>query len=104
MKKGILIILLLFLTSCTPKPQIDEKDQALSECQKLCNQKLSEGLDLSNSPCLSNEIIPNWVCDVAHKPRQDIDNIPENQCSAFREGKAIHFVELDKNCNLIKTY
>lgn len=74
-------------------------------CEALCRQKLNEGQNLSNGPCLANPLpadAPNWVCDVAHNPRQEIDNLPENQCSAF--GKtASHFIEVDENCNLIRT-
>jgi len=78
------------------------KDLAISKAKDLFKQKLAEGLDMSNGPCLSNEIIPDWVVDVAHNPREAIDNQPENQCSAFREGKAHHFVELDPMGNLIR--
>jgi len=31
-----------------------------------------------------------------------VDNKPENQCSAFREGKAKHFVEVNTSCELIR--
>ncbi len=43
-----------------------------------------------------------WVCDVAHSPREDVDNLPENQCREFGEGKANHFVEVNPNCEFIK--
>jgi len=63
-------------------------------------------LDLSDGPCLSDDnpewAIENWVCDVAHSPREAIDNLPENQCREFREGIASHFVEVDPNCKFIK--
>ncbi|MEM3572883.1 MAG: hypothetical protein QXJ62_01435 [Nitrososphaeria archaeon] len=59
-----------------------------------------------NGPCLSdnepNWNIEDWVCDIAHSPRQPIDDLPENQCQAYRNGSAHHFVELDTSCNLIK--
>jgi len=51
-----------------------------------------------------NEVISDWVCDIVHNPRQEVDNRVENQCSAFRENKAHHFVELDQNGEIIKTY
>lgn len=81
-----------------------EEDLAIAKCKELFQQKQSEGMDFSQGPCLSNEIIPDWVCDVAHSPRQAVDNRPENQCSAYREGKAEHFVELDTEGNVIKIY
>ena len=38
--------------------------------------------------------MPLWVADIAHDPREDIDDEPENQCQRYREGEASHFVEL----------
>ncbi len=80
-----------------------DSDTAVSNCISLCKENPLK-LDLDSSPCLSNEISPDWVCDIAHNPRMEIDNIAENQCSSFRDGKAKHFVELDQNCLLIKKY
>ncbi len=81
-----------------------EKDQAIEKSKELFKQKKEEGMDMSQGPCLSNEIISGWVVDVAHSPREAVDNQPENQCSTYREGKASHFIELDPEGNLIKAY
>lgn len=80
-------------------------DKALAQvkCQELCQVEMADGKDLNLGPCLSNKIINDWVCDVAHNPRETIDNKKENQCSAFSTGQAHHFVEVDGNCNLINT-
>ncbi|MFH1752036.1 MAG: hypothetical protein ABH821_03820 [archaeon] len=78
------------------------QEQALYECQLLCGNAALGGRDLSMGPCLSNEVIPDWVCDIAHNPRQDVDNLPENQCTAFREKLASHFIELNENCETIQ--
>ncbi len=75
----------------------------VSACVLLCNEKKDAGVDLSAGPCLSNEIQPNWVCDVAHNPRIPLDNDAANQCPAFNNGTAKHFVEVDTDCNLIRT-
>jgi hypothetical protein len=94
----------------TGKVQVEQKKQAdralaIIKCKNLCQQQLStDGEDFDIGPCLSNEIVPDWVCDIAHSPRQDVDNDPANQCSAFRQGNAHHFVELDGNCDTIKIY
>lgn len=108
MKRFALFIILILISGCiqqkTAPEQVPATEKATSLCVNLCKSELSKGTDLSNGPCLSNEIIPDWVCDVAHSPRQAIDNMPENQCSGFREGTAHHFVEIDTSCNLIKTY
>ena len=101
------VILAVLITFKIQKPLeiYSETFQAFEKCKKIC-ENAKEKIDLSNGPCLANPIegLENWVCDIAHNPRIEIDNLPENQCSAFREGKAKYFVELDPNCNLIKIY
>ncbi len=87
-------------------PRVESHEQLsvneiVSKCQELCRGYTGE---LSNGPCLSNQLADDWVCDVAHSPRQAVDNIAENQCEWFRQGKAHHFVEVDENCNLIRYY
>jgi hypothetical protein len=62
----------------------------------------ARGVDMARGPCLGI-IKPGWVADVAHDPRQDIDDEPENQCAAYREGEADHFVELDPDGNFIRS-
>lgn len=81
-----------------------ELEIASEKCISLCLELKSAGADFSAGPCLSNNIIEGWVCDVAHSPRQDIDNLKSNMCEAFVNGTAKRFIEVDKNCNLIKTY
>jgi hypothetical protein len=101
-KLTFILFALFFISGC----QISQKDQekAAELCIKECRDRLDKGEDFSRGPCLSSQIIPDWVCDIAHNPRRDIDNQPENQCSAFRERTALHFVELDENCSLIRIY
>jgi hypothetical protein len=86
-----------------PTP-IDEpmRDEAIRRAKELFEQKRAEGMDFSNGPCLAEEIIPDWAVDVAHSPRQPVDNLPENQCQSYREGRTHHFVELDPSGNLIR--
>ena len=81
-------------------------DAAKASCISLCQREKSIGTDLSGGPCIGNPIqeTPDTVCDIAHNPRTAADDLQENQCSAFREGAAKHFVELDPNCAFIKYY
>ena len=107
MRKEIIILILVFALAISFylfQVFKSEEEIAKEECIKLCKAALEKGLDLSNGPCLGNPIekLPNWVCDVAHLPRKDVDNKPENQCSVYREGKANHFVEVDEKCNVIR--
>ena len=105
----LFLIVIVLVSGCAenPKPTglqeltIDQK--AAQNCIYLCK---SSKEDLSNGPCLSdnnsNWTVSDWVCDVAHLPRQNVDNLPENQCSDFREGRAHHFVEVYPNCSFIR--
>jgi hypothetical protein len=60
------------------------------------------GVDMARGPCLG-VIKPGWVADVAHNPRRPVDDLPRNQCAAYRSGKADHFVELDPAGHYIRS-
>lgn len=86
--------------------KLEKVDPALAkvQCITLCQQQLAAEADLTAGPCLGNPTpgYPDWVCDVAHSPRTAVDNDAANQCVAYREGWAKHFVEVDGNCNVIR--
>ena len=85
----------------------ENKEDVVADCIHLCEEALNSGRDLTSGPCLGDPIKnhEDWVCDVAHYPRNhSIDDLPENQCSAFREGRARHFVEVTPSCELIRIY
>ncbi len=112
MKKAIfLVFLIILIGGCvggTQQKKIEENaaktkiEAAIHACEAECQKAVGDGTDLSKGPCLNDKVIDDWVCDIAHSPREEIDNKQENQCSAFRAGEAHHFVELDENCSLIK--
>jgi hypothetical protein len=96
--KKVLLFLIMALLGCTSS---QGNQEAADACVAMCESALENGTDLSQGPCLSNEIATDWVCDVAHSPRQEVDNNQENQCPWFREGKANHFVEVNPSCEVI---
>jgi hypothetical protein len=61
-----------------------------------------QGVDMSRGPCLGI-IEEGWVADVAHDPRQPVDDDPANQCPEYRSGDADHFVELDPDGGFIRS-
>lgn len=94
---------IIALSQTNPAPvKKSQIDTAVNQAKLLYNSEKQRGRDFSNGPCLSNALMPGWVVDIAHNPRQEIDNLVENQCAAFVEGSAQHFVELDINGNLIR--
>ena len=103
----IMLILILALAGCISAKNGEHQD-IINDCINLCIEAKTSHKNLSKGPCLSDNnpswMHKNWVCDVAHKPRKEIDNLPENQCEEFREGKANHFVEVNENCEVIRVW
>ena len=79
-----------------------EADTAVAQAQHFFKLKKHTEDDFKSGTCLSNDLMPGWVADIAHSPRESIDDMPQNQCSAYLEGKAKHFVELDIVGNVIR--
>lgn len=79
-----------------------EIDTMVGRAQKLYRDREAIGMDFSTGPCLTNDLAKDWVADIAHNPRKDLDNLAENQCPAFLEGRATHFVELDLEGEVIR--
>lgn len=99
---SITTYLTLAINSEMPKSATrNEVDTAINQAKYLYKLKVERKEDLSFGPCLSDALMPNWVVDIVHSPRQPVDDLPENQCPSFREGRAKHFVELDLDGNLI---
>ena len=90
-------------TGNTPKAiRKSEIDTAVNQATYVYQQRKAAGLDFSNGPCLSDALMPGWVLDIAHNPRLPLDDLPQNQCPAYRDGRSAHFVELDIYGNLIR--
>lgn len=85
-------------------PSKTEIETATNQAQYFYRQKKSRGEDLSNGPCVSEILMPNWAVDIVHNPRVPIDDLSENQCSSFREGRISHMVELDLEGNLVRVH
>lgn len=84
----------------------DEQARAVSGANAAYQAAEAKGTDFTSGPCIAEQLadLPDWSVDVAHDPREDVDNQAANQCQAYRHGKTHHFVELDPNGNLIRTH
>jgi hypothetical protein len=82
----------------------EERDQAIAAANQAYEEAVGRGQDLDVGPCIAEELpgLPDWVADVAHDPREDVDDEPENQCQRYREGEASHFVELSPEGEVIR--
>ncbi|MCK9292488.1 MAG: hypothetical protein WCY27_03140 [archaeon] len=102
---AVLIVLAGFLNLFLNSSDGYKKNEkiAIENCITLCNLEVSKGTLLNDGPCLSEEIAPGWVCDVAHSPRIDlIDNNPNNRCENYGKKGTKHYVEVTEKCKLIK--
>jgi len=79
-----------------------EADTAVNQARHFYEIKKSAGDDFRDAPCLSNNLMDNWVADIVHSPRASADNLAGNQCPAYLSGKAEHFVELDIYGNIVR--
>jgi hypothetical protein len=81
-----------------------EQDQAVSAAIEAYDAAKAKGVDMSAGPCVAERLpgLDDWVADVAHDPREDVDDEAENQCARYRDGDASHFVELDPEGELIR--
>jgi hypothetical protein len=114
---ALVLLTTIFLSGCVeksaePRTEIttteekDVKTEMQRACIDECMRLLQIGTNLDNGPCILDPIPSNveWVCDVAHSPRQAVDNNPENQCATYRQGTAKHFVEVTPDCSFIRAY
>ncbi|MDP7282321.1 MAG: hypothetical protein QF475_01640 [Candidatus Undinarchaeales archaeon] len=100
---ALIIASIILVSGCT---SFEEKVTVEEHCILHCQAAVQAEEDLSAGACLSDNnpewTVDDWVCDIAHNPRTDVDDQPENQCEEYRNGNANHFVEVDTECNLIK--
>jgi hypothetical protein len=92
---------LVLAAGCGGDDDGGEREQAIAAAHLAYEEAIAEGRDLADGPCLG-VVLDNWVADVAHNPREEVDDRPENQCEAYRSGEAEHFVELDPEGELIR--
>ncbi|KKR08613.1 MAG: hypothetical protein UT32_C0001G0133 [Parcubacteria group bacterium GW2011_GWC2_39_14] len=78
------------------------EEDLVEQAQQIYAQKKAKNVDFKNGSCLSDSLASTWVVDIAHDPRQAIDDLPENQCPSFISGKTQHFIELDPDGQLIR--
>ena len=81
--------------------------EIVKECIELCIKEKEAGKSFESGPCLSdkNEDWPinGYVCDVVSFPRNlEIDNNRKNQCKDYIELRASKFIEVSKDCELVR--
>jgi hypothetical protein len=79
--------------------EILEQQTAINCVLQVYQEKKQEGIQFS-SQCLGN--CGDYAVDIVHVPRTEEDNIESNICSDFREARVNHFIELDKNGEIVR--
>jgi hypothetical protein len=100
----LLALLFVFAACGDDEPSESEKDQAVAAATKAFESANLSAAELEVGPCIAEELpgLDDWVVDIAHDPRTDVDDDPANQCQRYREGEAHHFVELTPEGELIR--
>jgi hypothetical protein len=80
----------------------DFQQELVIQAKKIYLEKKQVGVDFSSGPCLAEDLVGEYVVDLAHNPREAIDSLPENQCLSYSQGAINHFIELDLEGNLIR--
>lgn len=78
---------------------VKEQKDAIACALQLYQQKKAEGMQFS-SQCLGS--CGNYAIDIVHVPRNEEDNLVENQCEDYREGKVSKFIEIDSEGNIFR--
>lgn len=81
--------------------EVSQQEELIQKAVNLYSKAQAKGTDLSVGPCLG-QIDSDWVVDIAHSPRETVDNLPVNQCRAYLDSQAHHFIELDPSGEIIK--
>ena len=105
---GVVVILVLFFAltkradnSLSNEEELTEVERITMLALELYEQKKQEGMEFS-SQCLGT--IDGYAVDIVHVPRTEEDNLPENQCDDFREGRVSKFIEIDKDGNVVRIF
>ena len=76
------------------------EQQAVIKCAFGLYKIVSEqGIELS-SQCIGT--CGDFAVDIVHVPRNSEDELEENQCLEYNLGNVSHFIELDKNGNIVR--
>jgi len=78
---------------------VQEQQTAIEESSRIYTLKKSDGINFS-SQCLGST--GDYAVDIVNVPRTTQDDLIENQCEDYFNGKVGHFIELDKQGNIVR--
>lgn len=80
-----------------------ETPNAVLQQQEAINcslEKFDNFTEEINSQCLG--VCGNYAVDIVHVPRTGEDNLIENQCEEYGSGGVNHFIELNRNGDIVR--
>jgi hypothetical protein len=101
-RSALLVAAALVAAGCGGGGGTEAPPDVLALAKRAYEDAKSRGVQMGRGPCLG-VVSPGWVADVAHDPREPVDDEPANQCEAYRTGRAKHYVELDPDGKVIRT-
>ena len=78
---------------------VTEQQEAINCAFGLYDENKNQGIQFF-SQCLGR--CGDYAVDIVHIPRTGDDNLFENQCLDYKEGRVSKFIELDKNKEIVK--
>jgi hypothetical protein len=95
---GMLVTAIVLIAGCGDSDS--KEDTSESQAKRLAalahdawREAKADGTKMDDGPCLGI-ITEDWVADVAHDPREAVDDERANQCDEYHSGTAHHFVEV----------
>ena len=82
--------------------EVTRQQIAIKEALEMFSKEKESGRVLS-SQCLGTAT-NNYAIDIVHSPRSQEDNLLENQCKDFYEGRVSKYVEVDTNGKIARVY
>ncbi len=97
------LALLPVAAGCGGESELEEARAVLNDARDAYEAEAESGRDFSDGPCIANPLPDreDWVVVVVREPR-DQDRSAADRCSAYRDGTAEHFVELDEFGHVIR--
>jgi hypothetical protein len=84
----------------TMPSEVAQQQKLISDALQLFVQFKANLIEPISSQCVGT--IESYAVDIVHVLRTAEDNLPENQCEDYRSGKVQHFIELDKDGNVVR--
>lgn len=101
---ALALVVALAAAGCGGESAEEEKLAAIDAARGAYEDEAGDREDFSDGPCIADplpEPRDDWVVVVVREPREEDENAAE-RCSAYREGRAEHFVELDEFGHIVR--